>query len=108
MTEYRPTRAPSPEARAAHGGLTCYEFDNFIDDYFDDALGPVVRATFEAHLKVCPGCEAYLADYRRAMLAVRAASAPGASGGGPAPDNERRHADAPPDLIAAILRGVRG
>ena len=96
MSEYRPTKEATPQARAAHGGLTCWEFDGFIVDYLEDRLEPAQRALFEAHLTACPPCRRYLDDYLRAGRAAKAAYT-----------DELAPADAPADLIAAIMAAVR-
>ena len=96
MSEYRPTREPTPENRARHGGLTCWEFDNFIVDYQDGALPAAQLRLFEAHLATCPPCRRYLEDYVRAERAAKRAYVDA-----PAPT------DAPAELIEAILKAVR-
>lgn len=96
MSEYRPTKPASDVARAAHGGLTCWEFDNFIVDYLEEKLTSERRMLFEAHLRTCPPCKRYLDDYIRAGKAARKAYTDD-----PAPE------DAPPDMINAIMRAVR-
>ena len=84
------------ENRARHGGLTCWEFDNFIVDYQDGALSPEQRQLFEQHLATCPPCRRYLESYVRAERAAKRAYTDD-----PAP------ADAPADLIEAIIKAVK-
>ncbi len=38
------------------GDVTCREFIDFLDQYTDGSLDPVVRAKFEQHMAVCPYC----------------------------------------------------
>ncbi|HEY7093306.1 MAG TPA: zf-HC2 domain-containing protein [Ktedonobacterales bacterium] len=40
--------------------LTCKELVELVTDYLDDALTPLDRARFDAHLAICPGCQTYL------------------------------------------------
>ena len=96
MNEYRPAKEPSAEDRAAHGGLSCWEFDTFIVDYLEDALSADARALFDAHLAMCPPCRAYLEDYVRAGRAARRAY-----------HEEAAPAEAPAELIEAILKAMR-
>jgi len=47
--------------------LTCQELVELVTDYLEDRLDPVQRARFEAHVAICPGCDAYL-EQMRVML----------------------------------------
>ncbi len=70
--------------------LSCRELIEFLYDYWSGDLAPGERARFDEHLAVCPSCVAYLAQYgRTAELARVSADEP---------------ADAPPELVSAILR----
>jgi anti-sigma factor RsiW len=40
--------------------MTCKELVELVTEYTEDALTPVDRARFDAHLAVCPGCRTYL------------------------------------------------
>ena len=51
-------------------GLTCHELVELITDYLEDALAPEVRARFELHLSVCPGCVDYLEQMRHTIRSV--------------------------------------
>jgi anti-sigma factor RsiW len=51
--------------------LTCQQLVELVTDYFDGALSPAERDRFDAHLKVCPGCEYYLEQMRVTMRLVR-------------------------------------
>lgn len=44
--------------------LSCREVVELVTDYLDDALAPLQRARFEAHLQTCPDCATYLAQMR--------------------------------------------
>jgi anti-sigma factor RsiW len=51
--------------------LTCQQLVELVTDYFDGALSPAERDRFDAHLKVCPGCEYYLEQMRITMRLAR-------------------------------------
>ena len=52
--------------------LTCQELVELVTDYLENALGPVDRARFDAHLAECPGCDAYLRQMRTTLQLVGA------------------------------------
>jgi anti-sigma factor RsiW len=54
--------------------LTCRELVELVTDYFDDALPASERARFEAHVRACHGCEAYLAQMRLTIRLVQASA----------------------------------
>jgi len=74
--------------------ITCRELISFIDSYLESELPDPQRVSFEAHLRVCPSCVAYLDSYRTSIDLVRSVHA--------APD-EAAVADMPAELVAAIL-----
>jgi len=43
--------------------MTCREFIDVLSDYLSQELPAQQRATFEAHLRECPDCVAYLKSY---------------------------------------------
>ena len=49
---------------ATQDPMTCQQLVELVTDYFEDALTPAERDRFDAHLKVCPGCEYYLEQMR--------------------------------------------
>ena len=51
--------------------MTCQQLVELVTDYFEDALTPAERDRFDAHLKVCPGCEYYLEQMRTTMRLVK-------------------------------------
>ncbi len=55
--------------------MTCREVIAFLGEYVADELTPRERATFEAHLAVCPECVAYLRGYRDTIRLVKDAGA---------------------------------
>lgn len=74
--------------------LTCRELIAFIGDYLDGSLAADERASFEAHLEVCPHCVDYLSEYR---VTVRAGRAAYRDPEGPVPD------EVPEELVQAVL-----
>ncbi len=73
--------------------LSCRDFIDFIADYLEGVLAPSARSHFEAHLRACPECVAYLDGYRQSAGLPACVFDPE----GPPPE------DAPRDLVAAIL-----
>jgi anti-sigma factor RsiW len=47
--------------------FTCREMVELVTEYLEGAMPPRERAIFEAHLAVCPGCTAYLAQMRQTI-----------------------------------------
>jgi anti-sigma factor RsiW len=56
---------------AAPTDMTCRELVELVTDYLEGALAKRDRKRFEAHLKACEGCQAYLVQIR---LTVKAGS----------------------------------
>ena len=79
--------------------MTCRELTDFLDDYVTGDLAAEVRGRFEAHLKECRDCLAYLRGYRETVGLLRDTGRDLASD---AP------ADAPPELLRAIAAARRG
>ena len=50
--------------------LTCKELVELVTEYFEESLPPRVRARFEEHLAVCPGCTTYVEQMRQAIRAM--------------------------------------
>jgi anti-sigma factor RsiW len=44
--------------------VTCRELNDFLDDYAEGALAADERERFDAHLRGCRHCRAFLASYR--------------------------------------------
>ena len=44
--------------------LTCQELVELVTDYLEGVLPDDVRARFDEHVAVCPGCETYLDQIR--------------------------------------------
>jgi hypothetical protein len=59
---------------ATQDPMTCQQLVELVTDYFEDALSPAERDRFDAHLKVCPGCEYYLEQMRITMQLVHDAN----------------------------------
>jgi anti-sigma factor RsiW len=50
--------------------LTCKELVDLVTDYLENALTPVDRARFEAHVAICPGCRTYVDQMRTTIHAL--------------------------------------
>jgi hypothetical protein len=50
--------------------LTCREMVELVTEYIEGTMSPRLRAIFEAHLSVCPGCTAYLEQIRQTIQAL--------------------------------------
>jgi anti-sigma factor RsiW len=46
------------------GDMTCRQMVELVTGYLEDRLPEAERRRFEAHLALCEGCEAYLAQMR--------------------------------------------
>jgi anti-sigma factor RsiW len=79
--------------------MNCREFTEFLHEYLFGDLPAEERAEFERHLAECPWCVAYLDNYRKTMQWSQAAFA--------APEEAPPPADAPEELIQAILHAHR-
>ncbi len=51
------------------GMITCRAIDDFIVDYLEESLPAKERVLFERHIRSCPDCRRYLAEYRLALAA---------------------------------------
>jgi anti-sigma factor RsiW len=47
--------------------LTCREMVELVTEYIEGTMPARERAIFEAHLSVCPGCTAYLDQFRQTI-----------------------------------------
>lgn len=79
--------------------MNCREFTEFLHEYLFGNLPEEERAEFERHLAECPWCVAYLDNYVKTIALEQAVFK--ASPDAPPP------ADAPEELIQAILRSRR-
>jgi len=82
-------RTPSPKSRPKE--LTCRQVTALILRYLNDELDTKTRRAFDAHLKECPNCTAFLQTYRATASAVHSLS----------------YDDLPPDLQNRALQVVR-
>jgi anti-sigma factor RsiW len=76
--------------------MNCREFTEFLHEYLFGKLSADEREEFEKHLAECPWCVAYLDSYKQTIQLEQAAFA--------ASENAPPPADAPEELIQAILR----
>ena len=74
--------------------MTCKEFIEFLLDYAEGELAKEQRQEFDAHIKICADCDAYLESYQQTVAMVKAVGAD---------DNAELNADVPEGLIKAIL-----
>jgi anti-sigma factor RsiW len=79
--------------------MNCREFTEFLHDYLLGNLPAEERCEFETHLAECPWCVAYLESYRKTIQLEQAALR--------APEDAAPPAEAPEELIQAILRARR-
>ncbi|MES0864238.1 zf-HC2 domain-containing protein [Ruegeria sp. SCPT10] len=79
------------------GMITCAEFEEFLQAYFDGELSSKQRILFNVHIAACGSCKTYMAAYRRALEASRALQV----------DKETLDAPVPEDLVKAILTANR-
>jgi anti-sigma factor RsiW len=47
--------------------LTCRELVELVTEYFEGALSPSERSSFEEHVTSCPPCRAYLEQMRETI-----------------------------------------
>jgi|tagenome__1003787_1003787.scaffolds.fasta_scaffold20935513_3 anti-sigma factor RsiW len=47
--------------------ITCSEIVEVVTDYLEGEVDEAVRVEVEAHLALCPGCDAYLAQMRATL-----------------------------------------
>jgi anti-sigma factor RsiW len=76
--------------------MNCREFTEFLHEYLFGTLPAEERTEFDKHLAECPWCVAYLDSYKKTIQLERAAF--------PAPQSAAPPADAPEELVQAILR----
>jgi anti-sigma factor RsiW len=76
--------------------MNCREFTEFLHEYLFGNLPSAERAEFEKHLAECPWCVAYLDSYQKTIQMEQAAFT--------AAEDEPPPADAPEELVQAILR----
>jgi len=68
--------------------LTCQQVTNLIVDYVTGDLAAATSATFEAHLRGCKDCEAFLHTYRESIRVTRSV----------------RYEDLPADMLKRVER----
>ena len=72
-------------------GIVCMSGVELLMEYMEGVVAPDVRAAIEAHVAVCPRCEAFIASYRETPRIVR----------------EATRVEMPPDLEASLLAALR-
>jgi len=76
--------------------MNCREFTEFLHEYLFGNLSAEERAEFDKHLAECPWCLAYLDSYQKTIQLEQAVIS--------TREDEPPPADAPEELIQAILR----
>ena len=76
--------------------MTCRDAAEFLVDYIDGDLPPLVHRQFEEHLMECPDCVAYLRAYRDTIRLTAAAG------------DEDLMPAMPEELVRAIVSAARG
>ena len=76
--------------------MNCREFTEFLHEYLFGNLPADERAEFDKHLAECAWCVAYLDSYQKTIRLEQAAYS--------IPEDAPPPADAPEELIQAILR----
>jgi len=52
------------ETRQMSTDMTCQELVELITEYLEGTLAPAERMRFDAHVRTCPGCAAYIEQMR--------------------------------------------
>lgn len=55
---------------AAGETMTCREFVELVTDYLEGRMSDADRDRFEAHVAVCPGCQAFIAQMEATLRAL--------------------------------------
>ena len=76
--------------------MNCREFTEFLHEYLFGNLPAEQRAEFDKHLAECPWCVAYLDSYQKTIQLAQGAFS--------APEDAPPPAEAPKELVQAILR----
>jgi anti-sigma factor RsiW len=50
--------------------MTCREFVELVTDYLEGRMAGADRDRFEAHVALCPGCQAYVAQMEATLRAL--------------------------------------
>jgi anti-sigma factor RsiW len=50
--------------------MACREFVELATDYLEGRLDPAERERFQAHLDLCPGCQAYMRQMESTLEAL--------------------------------------
>jgi predicted anti-sigma-YlaC factor YlaD len=71
-------------------GMDCIDLVEVVTDYLEGRMAPAEVARFEAHLRICEGCEAYVEQIRALMRL-----------------GEHARDEALPPLVASLLPAFR-
>jgi hypothetical protein len=50
--------------------MACREFVELVTDYLEGRLAPAERERFQAHVDLCAGCQAYIEQMRKTLVAL--------------------------------------
>lgn len=64
-------KPPTQDAYASASHLTCQQVIDLIIDYVSEEMSAEAMERFEAHLRGCPDCIAFLNTYRGTIRATR-------------------------------------
>ena len=64
-------RKPGRRARSRRTAMTCARVTAFIRDYLAGELSPELTAPFEAHVRRCQDCVAFVKTYQQTTQAVQ-------------------------------------
>ena len=63
----------APQVQSPATNLTCQQVTTLLVDYVAGDMEPPTRTAFEAHLRDCQDCLAFLATYKETIRVTRAA-----------------------------------
>jgi len=86
-------RLKSTMMRRLPGMITCAEFERFVVDHYEGALGERERRIFERHMAMCPPCRVSWEGYVKAVALGRRLF-------------EREAEDAPAPVDEALVQAV--
>ena len=55
---------------------SCKKVDNFLMDYLDGLLDSKTQASFDEHIAMCKGCQAYLEEYKETLMLLQKVEKP--------------------------------
>jgi anti-sigma factor RsiW len=77
-------------------GPSCKEVCEFLSDFVDGQMSDARRLAFDAHLKACPPCAAYMEQFAATIKLSKKCCCPG-----------KPELPVPDDLISAVCRAMQ-